>query len=45
MVYSLLESMGMRVHGDEDTVLETDSQAAIDWIRRDKVTNRNHTYK
>ena len=30
----------MRVHGDEDTVLETDSQAAIDWVRRDKVTNR-----
>ena len=40
-VYSLLESMGMRVHDDEDTILETDSQAEIDWVRRDKVTNRS----
>lgn len=30
----------MRVRGEEGIILEANSQTAIDWVKRDKVTNR-----
>lgn len=30
----------MKVHGEENIILEVDSQAALDWVKRDKITNR-----
>ena len=30
----------MRVRSEESIILEADSQAVIDWVKRDKVTNR-----